>query len=185
MKWLIIIGLLFFTIPVQAQNSSDRYASWNNTAVITTHKTSTHRVKKQRIVKTKKKYERSPFLVRHHEPERLTLTQGAARELRTAVSTVIGGRPQGCPHRFCGCALARHIFGRDVRHLWLAANWLRFPSAPAAPGMVAARRGHVFKLLAHVSGSVWNVFDPNSGRGRIRIHHRSIAGFRIVNAGSG
>ena len=95
--------------------------------------------------------------------------------------TVIGGRPAGCPHRFCGCALAIKVFGRIVPHLNLAANWLKFPRTSPAPGMVAARRGHVFKLIAHIGGNDWQVWDANSGGGRIRIHKRSIAGYTIVN----
>jgi hypothetical protein len=188
-SFLIALFLCLFISSVsKAQNSSDRYASWNE--IKSSYKT----YKNKKEIKVTKRYpqkrervkrqkaERSPFLVRRHAPERFaTLAQGAAREVRRAAATIIGGRPQGCPHRFCGCALARHIFGRDVRHLWLAANWLRFPSAVAAPGMVAARRGHVFKLLAHVGGSTWRVWDANSGRGRIRIHNRSIAGYRIVS----
>lgn len=98
-----------------------------------------------------------------------------------ADSTIIGGRPAGCPHRFCGCALAIKLFGRIVPHLNLATNWLRFPRTGAAPGMVAVRRGHVFKLMAHAGGSVWKSWDANSGGGRIRIHNRSIAGYVIVN----
>lgn len=107
------------------------------------------------------------------------------RTFRADAATVIGGRPSGCPHRFCGCALAIKIFGRIVPHLNLAANWLKFPRTEAAPGMVAARRGHVFKLLSHRGGSVWEVWDANSGGGRIRIHDRSIAGFAIVRPTSG
>ena len=92
-----------------------------------------------------------------------------------------GGRPQGCPHRFCGCALSIKLFGRQIKDLNLAANWLhRFQRTSPAPGMVGARRGHVLKLLAHVSGSVWQVWDPNNG-GRIRIHSRDIRSFAIVN----
>jgi len=71
-----------------------------------------------------------------------------------------------------------------VAGLNLAANWLRFPRAEAAPGMVAARRGHVFQLQAHVEKRIWRVWDANSGGGRIRIHNRSIAGYTIVNPGS-
>ena len=110
----------------------------------------------------------------------LTLAGGAGREVVRAVA-ILGSRPAGCPHRFCGCALAIKIFGRIVPHLNLAANWLRFPRTAPAPGMVAARRGHVFKLLVHLRGHVWQVWDANSGRGRIRIHPRSIAGYVIVN----
>lgn len=96
-------------------------------------------------------------------------------------SADLGGRPHGCPYRFCGCALSLHIYGRQVPGLNLASNWFRFPRAAAAPSMVAVRRGHVFQLLAHVSGTVWRVWDANSGRGRIRVHERSIAGYGIVN----
>jgi hypothetical protein len=47
--------------------------------------------------------------------------------------------------------------------------------------MVAARRGHVFVLERHIRGSMWLVHDSNSGRGKTRIHARSIAGFVIVD----
>lgn len=98
------------------------------------------------------------------------------------LTAVVGGRPAGCPHRFCGCALSIKLFGKIIPTLNLAANWVRiFPRDHPAPGMVAARRGHVFKLLAHVRGNVWLVWDANSGRGRIRVHNRSIAGYVIVN----
>lgn len=101
---------------------------------------------------------------------------------KTYDQTVIGGRPAGCPYRFCGCALSIKIFGAIKPNLNLAANWLRhFPRTRPAPHMVAARRGHVFQLLSHVQGHVWRVWDANSGGGKIRIHHRSIAGYIIVD----
>jgi hypothetical protein len=73
------------------------------------------------------------------------------------------------------------VFRRIIPSLNLAANWLRFPRTAAAPGMVAARRGHVFVLKSHIAGSTWLVHDSNSGGGRTRIHPRSIAGYAIVN----
>ncbi len=94
---------------------------------------------------------------------------------------VIGGRPPGCPTRFCGCGASLHLFGRIVPGLNLAANWLRFPRAAPAPKMAAARPGHVFVLEQHIEGSVWLVFDANSGGGQTRLHARSIAGYQIVN----
>jgi hypothetical protein len=94
---------------------------------------------------------------------------------------IIGGRPSGCPSRFCGCALSLKLFGKIIPRLNLAANWKAFPSAAPAPGMVAARHGHVFQLLSHVRGNIWVAWDANSGRGLTRIHHRSIAGFTIHN----
>lgn len=90
--------------------------------------------------------------------------------------------PPGCPRRaFCGCGAAVEVFGRPIRSLWLAANWLAFPRAHPAPGMVAARRGHVF-VIKEVLGN-WQVlaYDANSGQRKTRLHVRSLAGFAVVN----
>lgn len=96
--------------------------------------------------------------------------------------TVIGGRPAGCPYRFCGCEASLYLFGRIIPELNLAANWKRkFPRAEPAPGMAAARSGHVFVLLSHVEGSEWLVHDGNSGGGKTRVHVRSLRGYVIVN----
>jgi hypothetical protein len=107
--------------------------------------------------------------------------RGIAAVSARAASTVLGGRPSGCPARFCGCGASLHLFGRIIPSLNLAANWLRFPRAAPAPNMVAARRGHVFVLKEHIAGSVWVVHDSNSGGRRTRLHARSIAGYAIVN----
>jgi hypothetical protein len=96
--------------------------------------------------------------------------------------TVIGGRPTGCPHAYCGCEASRYLFGRIIPNLNLAANWIRkFPRTTAAPHMAAARNHHVFVLVSHVSGTNWLVHDGNSGAGRTREHVRSIAGYVIVD----
>lgn len=102
---------------------------------------------------------------------------------RHAISTVqIIPHPPSCPRRaFCGCGLAVSIFGSIRRDLWLATNWLKFPRSTPAPGMVAVRRGHVFKLVQLASSGNWIVEDYNSGGGLSRIHERSIAGYVIVN----
>jgi hypothetical protein len=64
---------------------------------------------------------------------------------------VIGGRPAGCPHAFCGCGLARFL-GLEDRRLWLAANWPRlFHRTQAHAGAVAARAHHVMLLVEHVA----------------------------------
>lgn len=104
---------------------------------------------------------------------------------------VVGGRPDACRILwkgklipFCGCALSVKKFGRVVEspNLKLAATWKQvFPRTRPAPGMVAARSGHVFELLSHVRNDIWLVWDPNSGGGKIRIHERSIAGYVVVN----
>jgi hypothetical protein len=88
--------------------------------------------------------------------------------------------PPGCPRRaFCGCGAAVRIFGAPVRALWLAANWFKFPPAPAAPGMVAVRRGHVFVIEAVVGPGRVVAYDANSGRGLTRRHVRSLAGYSV------
>lgn len=95
---------------------------------------------------------------------------------------VVGGRPHGCPHAFCGCEASIYLFGRIVPALNLAANWIRkFPRAHPAPGMAAARRHHVMVLIRHINGSDWLVHDGNSGRHLTREHVRSIAGYVIVD----
>nr|WP_244642873.1 hypothetical protein [Bradyrhizobium symbiodeficiens] len=94
---------------------------------------------------------------------------------------VVGSRPAGCPRAFCGCGASIKVFGHIVPDLNLASNWLRFPRATPAPGMVAARHGHVFVLEQHVSGDVWMAYDPNSGGGATRIHARSLRGYTVVN----
>ena len=73
------------------------------------------------------------------------------------------------------------MFGKSHRELWLAKNWLRFPEAKPAPGMVAARRGHVFAILKVLGKGVVLAYDPNSGGRKTRIHKRKLAGFRVVN----
>ena len=94
---------------------------------------------------------------------------------------VLGGRPSGCPHAYCGCAASLRVFGRIVPGLNLASSWLRFPRTSPAPGMVAARHGHVFVLESHVEGDTWMAYDGNSGGHATRIHARSLRGYTVVN----
>jgi hypothetical protein len=99
---------------------------------------------------------------------------------------VIGGRPAGCPHAYCGCSASLQIFGKIIPELNLAANWLRkFPRTSPAPGMAAARNHHVMVLMSHVGGSNWLVHDGNSGHGLTREHVRSISGYVIVDPHGG
>ncbi|MBI3704556.1 MAG: hypothetical protein HY244_12100 [Rhizobiales bacterium] len=95
---------------------------------------------------------------------------------------LLGGRPAGCPRNFCGCEASRYVFGKIRPELNLASNWIRkFARAVPAPGMAAARSGHVMILMSHVSGSYWLVHDGNSGKGLTREHVRSINGHVIVD----
>jgi hypothetical protein len=133
-----------------------------------------------------------------HDRARDTRTARPHREVRARVprggdrraarpevhrhAQILGGRPAGCPRQYCGCGTSIKLFGRIRPELNLAANWVRkFPRTIAAPGMAAARSGHVMLLLEHVAGVKWKVWDANSGGGLTRIHVRSISGFAIVN----
>lgn len=90
--------------------------------------------------------------------------------------------PRGCPSRaFCGCGASIRVFGKSIRSLWLAANWFRFPRTSPAPGMVAVRQHHVMVLESHVNGSIWIVYDANSGGHLTRIHPRDISPYSIRN----
>ncbi|MCK1654487.1 hypothetical protein IVA88_24010 [Bradyrhizobium sp. 149] len=116
----------------------------------------------------------------------LTVTNaGSAPTANVAETRILGSRPAGCPSSFCGCGAALRVFGRIVPELNLAANWLRFPRTSPAPGMVAARRGHVFVLEQHLEGDTWLAYDANSGGHATRMHARSLRGYTIVNPRGG
>ena len=113
---------------------------------------------------------------------RLFLAGALLCALATSAVAEIQPHPAGCPKRaFCGCGASVKVFGKPVRDLYLARNWYRFPRSQPAPGTVAVRRHHVFVLQHHVAGDVWMVYDANSGKRQTRLHHRSIAGWAIVN----
>jgi len=105
--------------------------------------------------------------------------------VRYEVAQVIGGRPSGCPHRYCGCSASLRVFGRIIAELNLAANWHKFPSASPAPGMAAWRYGHVF-IIESVNGDGTVVaHDGNSGGGLTRLHTVSLRGYHVVNPNGG
>jgi hypothetical protein len=114
----------------------------------------------------------------HSQRGRVDLSRG---RVDVASTQIVNGRPSGCPRSFCGCGAALRVFGRIVPELNLASNWLRFPRTPPAPGMVAARQGHVFVLEQHVEGDTWMAYDANSGGHATRIHARSLRGYTVVN----
>jgi hypothetical protein len=98
---------------------------------------------------------------------------------------IVGGRPAGCPHAFCGCEASLYKFGRIIPELNLASNWRRFPRTAPASGMAAVRSGHVMILQHQLAGNIWYVHDGNSGGHATREHPRSIAGYAIVDPGAG
>lgn len=120
-------------------------------------------------------------LVSPNSEQRAVSYRNAMAAVDSSQGHVVGGRPAGCPHSFCGCGASIRVFGRIVPGLNLASNWLKFPRTAPAPGMVAARRGHVFVLEQHVGGDMWMAFDANSGRHATRIHARSLRGYVVVN----
>lgn len=106
------------------------------------------------------------------------------RRISTAYQSGEGmvSHPQGCPRRaFCGCGVSVKVFGKPIKNLFLAANWLKFPRATPAAGMVAARRGHVMYIMAMDANGNATVYDPNSGGNRTRIHTRSLSGYVVVD----
>lgn len=118
-------------------------------------------------------------VVRNHMRHRLAVPERGVR-------TVTLPHPHGCPGtEFCGCGVAVRVFGRPVRDLWLASNWLKFPAARPAPGMVAARSGHVFYIEKMLSSIMALAYDPNSGGHMTRVHPRSIQGFSVRNPHAG
>lgn len=98
-----------------------------------------------------------------------------------ASGEVVGSRPAGCPHAYCGCGASLHLFGRIIPSLNLAANWFQFPHAAPAPGMAAVRRHHVMVLETDLGGGIWRVWDANSGHHLTRVHARSISRYQIVD----
>lgn len=131
------------------------------------------------------------------KPRRVALRSVERSEVRAqpaaAAYTAVfesGGAPQvvnhpaGCPRvAFCGCGTSLFLLGKAVAQggLAIAANWLGFPAAEPAPGMAAARRGHVFAIVKVIKPGVVLAYDPNSGRHQTRLHVRSLRGYRVVN----
>ena len=104
-------------------------------------------------------------------------------EAKGVSSEVIGGRPSGCPHRYCGCASARYVGLVAKWNANLARNWLVYlPAAAPGPGMADATRGHVRIIIGSAGNGLWRFYDPNSGRGLTRIVVDAIRG-RVVNPG--
>jgi hypothetical protein len=96
--------------------------------------------------------------------------------------TVIGSRPNGCPHAYCGCGL-RIYLGLADKRLNLASNWARLLPRVAgpAPGVAAVRSGHVMYIEAAAGNGQWLIRDYNSGGGLSRLHVRDVRGYVFVS----
>ena len=95
---------------------------------------------------------------------------------------IIGSRPSGCPHAYCGCGLRKYLGLSDVR-LNLASNWARYFPRESGPraGLAAVRNHHVMYIEAAAGNGQWVVRDYNSGGGMSRIHVRDVRGYVFVN----
>ena len=96
--------------------------------------------------------------------------------------TIIGSRPAGCPHSYCGCGLRMYLGLSDVR-LNLASNWARLlPRQPGpAAGLAAVRNHHVMYIESAAGNGQWLIRDYNSGGGLSRMHVRDVRGYTFVN----
>lgn len=124
----------------------------------------------------------APAKARHHHHRHHHHHHHRAVHAHVERGNVVGGRPAGCPHAFCGCEASLYLYGKIIPELNLAYNWVRkFPRALPGYHMAAARWGHVFVLIRHIRDDVWWVHDGNSGGHLTREHARSIRGYTIVD----
>jgi uncharacterized protein (TIGR02594 family) len=67
----------------------------------------------------------------------------AAKQNNVKTADLGSKRPSGCPSAWCGCWLSLEVFGKNIRELWLAKNWLKFRHTSPSVGSVAvmSRRG--------------------------------------------
>lgn len=90
--------------------------------------------------------------------------------------------PAGCPRvAFCACGASVYLLGSARAAPWLARAWYSFPRTAPAPRMAGVRAHHVVALIEHRQGSVWLVYDANSGWHATRIHEVDISRYTIVN----
>lgn len=128
-----------------------------------------------------RKFQRQHHHKTAHHSHRVRHASGGDSRTATIVE-----HPAGCPSRsFCGCGASIEVFGRNIRELWLAANWFKFPPASPAPGMVAVRNHHVFVIRQVLGGGRVLAYDANSGGHRTRIWVRSLAGYSVRNPRGG
>lgn len=113
---------------------------------------------------------------RHHSSHRIHVVH------RIVAPMVMLQHPAGCPPtNFCGCGAALDALGRNVRSLWVAANWYSFPRSSPGYNTVGVRPHHVLVLKHQVDGNIWMANDYNSGGHLSRYHAVDISRYTIVN----
>jgi len=113
---------------------------------------------------------------------RYTIDANGSRVARVAQEgSIIGSRPSGCPHAYCGCGLRKYLGLADKR-LNLASNWARLFPHVAGPraGVAAVRSHHVMYIEGSAGNGQWLVRDYNSGGGLSRVHIRDVRGYTFV-----
>lgn len=117
-------------------------------------------------------------------PRRTTAVRNDAIEAYALADEgqIIGGRPEGCPHAYCGCGLRKYLGLTDER-LNLASYWARlFPrEAAPRPGLAAVRAHHVVYIESAAGAGLWQIRDYNSGGGLSRVHVGDLRGYIFVN----
>src|ERR1700678_318601 len=121
----------------------------------------------------------SPAEARHHHRHH------HVRHHRVHVAALpaqIVAHPEGCPRvAFCACGAAVHLLGSAHAASWLASAWYRYPRATSAPKTAGVLPHHVIALEYQVSGSLWMVYDANSGGHATRLHVIDISRYTIVD----
>jgi len=119
-----------------------------------------------------------------NNPTRTTVVDAAGNGAvaMADAGAVIGSRPAGCPHSYCGCGL-RKFLGLSDNRLNLASNWARLLPREGGPrpGLAAVRSGHVMYIEAAAGNGQWLIRDYNSGGGLSRMHVRDVRGYVFVN----
>ena len=118
----------------------------------------------------------SPAQAKHHRQHASRITLHNVTVSFTRNEQIIGGRPSGCPHAYCGCGARKHLGIDDVR-LNLASNWRHLYHGSQ---MVAVWNHHIAIVEQMLGNGMAVLRDYNSGSGLSRIHERSIAGATLV-----
>lgn len=174
MRAIIAALLLVLSVPAFAKTQAveyDRHALYSVGSEPIITERAVRKVKTAGLKQIRRKHQK------HKARERIIAPANYA-------TAQIVDHPIGCPRRsFCGCGTALYLLGKRVTEggLAIAANWLSFPRAACAPGMAAARPGHVFAIIECLSGNRAMVYDPNSGGHKTRVHVRDLSRYAIVN----
>jgi hypothetical protein len=183
---ITLAALAVATIAISAPAEARRSANFVDAAAIPAYPTSNWvrttsgrpRVRHHRVASHRRHHEARQA---SHAPRRSPVRYSRSFHRHYGGEGVIGGRPSGCPHAYCGCEASRYLFGRIIAELNRAAAWFQFPRAAPAPGMAAVRRHHVFIILSVNGDGTVMAHDGNSGHGLTREHNVSLRGYTVVN----